>query len=68
MSGFFEEKVKRFIEWTTKGMGVRGGGGGGQGKEGWVGGGSAEREGVFVSDGQKDRRVWTIPEQHQWQW
>ena len=45
MSGFFEEKVKRFIEWTTKGMGVRGGGGGRGARQGGLGGWGVCRKG-----------------------
>ena len=38
----------------------------GQSKEGGVGWGTTEREGVFVCEGQKGGRAWKIPEQSGW--
>ena len=47
------------------GQGKEGGGGGSKARRvcGGMGGGAAEREGVFVCDGQKGGRGWKIPEQ-----
>ena len=58
-----ENKLHDKLSLNCSGTERRGGGGGGTGGNAKRRGGSAKREGVFICDGRKGGRTWTVPEQ-----